>query len=216
MKERFRQLRAFFKNTLSFAGDLVVINLLFAFCSIPLFTIGAAASAAYAGMFRTLQKKDTGLGIRAFFQDFKGVFRQATAGWLLQLLCLFILAGDIWFAVVYSEPDNKFFLIFAIVIAAILFFAAIWFYPLVARFKNGFGTQVKNAFLIAFAQLPRTLLAFLIWALILGIPVLVFDLFVYLGWFWLLCGFSLPMYLTAKLFRKTLKLEAVEEELEQD
>ncbi|NLI53543.1 MAG: DUF624 domain-containing protein [Clostridiales bacterium] len=212
MKERFQLLGAALKHTLSFAGDLVILNLLVIFCSLPVFTIGAAATAGYAGVFRTLRKKETGLLIRAFFQDFRAAFRQATAGWLLQLLAVFLLAGDIWFAVVYSEPDNRFFLIFAIVLGAVLLLAGLWFYPLIARFQNPFGAQLKNAFLMAFAQFPRTLLALLVWVLILGLPAAFFDLFAYFGWFWLLCGVSLPIVLTAKLFRKTLLLEPAPED----
>jgi uncharacterized membrane protein YesL len=214
MKERFRQLGIAFRRTLSFAGDIVILNLLFFLCSIPVFTIGAAASACYAGLFRTLQKRETGMVFRAFFADFRASFGQATGGWLLMLLAAFILAGDVWFAVVYSEPDNRFFLYFAIISAAVLLLAALWFFPLTARFQNSFGVQLKNSFLLAFAQAPRTLLALLIWALVLGIPFVLFDIFMYFGWIWLLCGVSLPMYLTAKLFRNSLQLELSKAEQE--
>ena len=216
MKERFRQLSAQFKNTLNLAGDLVILNLLVFISCIPIATIGAALSAGYAGLFRTLQKKETGLLIRKFGSDFRSAWKQATAGWLFQLFALFLLVGDIWFAVVYSEPNNVFFLIFALVVGVGLMLASLWFYPLTARFQNVFSTQLKNAFLMAFAQLPRTILALVIWALALGIPVVLFDVFMYFGWLWLLCGLSLPMYLTVKLFRKTLQLDPAKEEQEQD
>ena len=165
MKERFRLLRAGFRNTLSFLGDIVILNLLFLICSIPIVTIGASATACYAGVCRTLQKKETGLVFQRFFQDFRAAFRQSTAGWLLELLVICILAGDIWFAVVYSEPDNKFFLIFAIIVGAGILLASLWFYPLVARFQNTFKGHLKNAFLLAFAQFPRTLLVLVIWVI---------------------------------------------------
>ena len=216
MKERFRLLRVGFVNTLSFLGDIVILNLLFLVCSIPVVTIGASATACYAGVCRTLQKRETGMVYRAFFADFRAAFRQAMLGWLLELLVLAILAGDLWFAVVYSEPDNKFFLIFAIVVGAVALLASLWFYPLVARFQNTLGGQLKNSFLLAFAQFPRTLLALLVWALFLGVPVLLFDVFTYFGWLWLLGGFSLPMYLTAKFFRQSLQLAKVEQEKTED
>ncbi len=214
MKERFRQLRLAFKHTLALIGDLVILNLLFVVCSLPIFTIGAAASACYAGVSRTLLKKETGLVYRAFFADFRAAFRQATAAWLLELLAIVILAGDIWFAVVYSEPNNTFFLVFAIIVGACVMMASLWFYPLVARFHNTLGKQIKNAFLLAFAQFPRTLLLFAIWLITLGLPFLVYEIFVYLGGVWLLVGVSLPMYWTVKVFRKTLKLEEANEEID--
>lgn len=207
MKERFARLGGELKRVLSLIGDLVILNLLFLVCSVPVVTIGAAASACYAGLFRTLQKKETGIPIRSFFQDFGAAFKQATAGWLLMLLCLIVLAADAWFAVVYSEPNNRFFLIFSIVSTAVLLLAALWFFPLVARFYNPLRAHLKNSFLLAFAQFPRTFLALIVWAIFLGMPVFLFDTFVYFGWFWLLCGFSLPMYLTAGLFRQSLKLQ---------
>ena len=216
MKERFRLLNAFFKNTLNLAGDLVIMNLLLCVSFIPIITIGAAASAGYAGMYRTIQKQETGLLFKRYFADFRASWKQATVGWLLQLLALFLLAGDIWFAVVYSEPNNTFFLVFAVVIAAALLLASLWFYPLVGRFKNPFSTQLKNSFLLAFAQLPKTLLALLIWTITFGIPFVLFDVFQYFGWIWLLCGLSLPMYLTAKLFRKTLQIKETPDDREQD
>ena len=206
MKERFARLSKEFRATLSLMGDLVILNLLFLLCCLPVVTIGAAGSACYAGLFRIVRKKETGLPIRAFLKDFAAAFKQSTVVWLLMLFCFAILAGDAWFAVVYSEPDNKFFLIFAIVVATALLFAAIWFFPLVARFQNKLGAQIKNAFLLAFAQFPRTLLALLIWVLVIGIPVVLFDVFTYFGWLRLACGISLPAYWTAKLFRKQLKL----------
>ncbi|GEM_PF-622998 len=212
MKERFRWLRAGFVNTLTFLGDIVILNLLFLVCSIPIVTIGAAATACYAGVSRTLQKRETGFVYKAFFADFRAAFRQSTAAWLLELVVLAILAGDIWFAVAYSEPDNKFFLIFALIVGVGVLMASLWFYPLVARFQNTLGTQLKNAFLLAFAQFPRTLLALVLWAVTLALPLLVYEVFVYLGWLWLLGGFALPMYWTVKLFRKMLHLEKAKED----
>ena len=213
MKERFRLLRAGFRNTLSFLGDIVILNLLFLICSIPIFTIGAAATACYAGVCRTLQKKETGLVFRTFFQDFRAAFRQATACWLMELVAILILLGDLWFAVEYSEPNNTFFIIFAAVIGAGMLLASLWLYPLIARFQNTLGGHLKNAVLLAFAQFPRTLIALVIWVVTLGLPLTVYEVFAYLGWLWLAGGISLPMYWTVKLFRKTLELDQAKEEI---
>ncbi len=45
------------------------------------------------------------------------------------LLGLFLMAGDYYFAVYASEPVNRFFLVFSIVIAAVLLLAAMWRFP---------------------------------------------------------------------------------------
>ena len=213
MLERFRLLRNTFNHSLALIGDIVILNLLFLVCSIPIVTIGASATACYAGLCRTLQKKETGLVYRAFFADFRAAFRKATGAWLLELLVILILLGDLWFAVEYSEPDNVFFIIFAAVIGAGIMLASLWFYPLLARFQNTLRGHMKNAFLLAFAQFPRTLLAFVIWVVTLGLPLAIYEVYTYLGWIWLAVGISLPMYWTIKLFRKTLQLDKAQEEI---
>jgi len=218
MKEKFANLSRTFKRALSGAGDLIIVNLLFILCCIPVFTVGAAQAACYTRLIRVERHADDGLQIAAFFRDFRASFKQATLAWLLELACLFVFAGDIWFAVVYSEPVNKFFLIFAIVAAATVLLACVWVYPLIARFENKLGGQIKNSFLMAFARFPATLLAFVLQALVIAVPILFFDAFVYFGWYWLLFGFSLPMYLTVKLLKKQLRCEpeSPEEEAERD
>ena len=108
-----------------------------------------------------MRKKETGLPIQPFFRDFAAAFKTATAGWLCILLSFVVLAGDAWFAVVYSEPDNTFFLLFAIVLSALLLLAVLWFFPLVSRFENKLGGYIRNAFLMAFAKFPKTLFIFL-------------------------------------------------------
>lgn len=208
------QLAAFkdgLKQKLNLAGDLIIINLLFVLCSIPVITLGAAEAASYTYIIRLLRGETVGISLSGFFKGFADCFKKATAGWLLELACLALAAGDLWFAVSYSEPDNTFFLIFACVIAMTVLLASVWFFPLVARYENKLGAHIKNSFLMMFAQLPKTLLALLIQAAFLAVPILFFDAFILLGWFWLLFGASLPMYLTAKILRNHLQCQPKKE-----
>lgn len=206
MRERFAILRKGLRDTLSAAGDLIVLNILYILCCIPVITAGAAEVACYSGLIRVLRKKNEGLPFRPFFRDFGAALKQALPAWLLELVCFAVLVGDIWFATVYSEPDNKFFLIFAIVLGAVILLAGMWLYPLMARFRNTLGGHLKNAFLMAFARFPATLFALLIRVAVIAVPILFFEAFIYFGWFWLLFGFSLPMYAVAKLFKKQLQI----------
>ena len=205
MGQQLAAFKAGLKQNLTLAGDLILINLLFVLCSIPVITLGAAEAASYTYMTRLLRGEPVGLSFAGFFKDFAACFKKATLGWVLELVCIALAAGDLWFAVSYSEPDNTFFLIFACVLAVTVLLASVWFYPLVARYENKLGAHIKNSFLMMFARLPKTLLALLIQAAFLAVPILFFDAFVLLGWFWLLFGASLPMYLTAKILRDQLQ-----------
>ncbi len=214
MAEQLAVFKSGLKQKLNLAGDLIILNLLFVLCSIPVVTLGAAGAACYTYIIRILRGEQIGVSFAGFFKEFAACFKKATAGWMLELVCLALAAGDIWFAVFYSEPNNTFFLIFGCVIAVGVLLAAVWFYPLVARYENNLGAYIKNSFLLMFARLPKTLLAFLIQAAFIAVPVLFFDAFVFLGWFWLLFGASLPIYWTAKILRKHLQCEPRKEILE--
>ena len=213
------ELAAFKESLLRFlsaAGDLIVLNLLIILCCLPVVTAGAALTAGYATLLRILRGAEQGFPFRPFFADFRKSFRKATLAWLLLLLGLFLMAGDYYFAVYASEPVNRFFLVFSIVIAAVLLLAAMWLFPLIARFENTVMGHVKNAFLMAAGMFPRTLLAFVVQYGILLLPLFVPEAFIYLGWFWVGFGLSLPMYIVAVLFRKPLESEYHRDEEENE
>lgn len=224
MRNRFASLGNELKRTLSVIGDLIILNVLFILCSIPVITVGAAGAACYSGIYRIFRTERTGLPFVPFFKDFVANFKKATVSWIIELICFVIIWGDFWFAIYYSQPHNDLFLILAIVLAAVVMLGSVWIYPLVARFENKLGAQIKNSFLMAAAQFPRTLLALLVQAVFLSVPMAfvfvpfqpILDIVAYLGWFWALFGASLPMYLTAKLFKSALRLERVDAETDSD
>jgi uncharacterized membrane protein YesL len=207
MKEQLAMFRESLRRFLSVAGDLILLNFLVILCCLPVVTAGASWTAGYACLMRTLRGEDENLSVKPFFTEFKNSFRVATLSWLLLLLCLAIVAGDYYFAVYVSDPVNRFFLVFSIIMAVVLLMAAVWLFPLIARFENTVRGHIKNAFLMAVGMFPKTLLAFAVQLLFLGLPLLVPDVLIYVGWFWLLFGFTLPMYITASLFRKPLQCE---------
>ena len=67
-------------------GDIVIANLLFILCSIPVITIGPALTALYHCMMRTVKGNNNGT-TRTFFRAFKENFKQATVIWLVAYPC---------------------------------------------------------------------------------------------------------------------------------
>jgi len=192
------------KRTLGAAADLILLNLLTILGCVPVVTAGAAWVAGYQHALKIVRGEETGFPLRSFLADFRKAFRQSTAAWLMLLACFSILAGDYYYAVHVSVPVNRFFLVFSIAMAVVLFSASVWLFPLMARYENTLRGHIKNAFLMAVALLPRTLLALVIQLAFLAPPLFFPDALIYLGWFWVLFGFSLPMYLTARIFRNQL------------
>lgn len=168
---------------------------------------GRSGVACYTCILRILRGEEPGLPFKPFFVEFRKAFRKATAAWLLLLLILVIFAGDYYYAVYVSSPVNNFFLVFSLVMAAVIMLAVIWLFPLMARYENTVRGYIKNSFLMAVAVFPKTFLALAIQVMFILLPILIPDIFTYIGWLWALVGLSLPMYITATIFRKQLDSE---------
>ena len=77
-------------------GDLILLNILWIICSIPVFTIGASTTAVYYVTLKLARDEDDST-IRSFFRSFKNNFKQATAIWLILLAAGLVLSVDFWF-----------------------------------------------------------------------------------------------------------------------
>lgn len=86
-------------------GDLIILNILWIVCSIPVFTAGASATAVYYVTLKLVRDEDDST-IRSFFRSFKSNFKQATAIWLILLAAGIVLGFDFWFFVSGQMPLN--------------------------------------------------------------------------------------------------------------
>ena len=65
-------------------ADLMLLNILFLVCSLPIFTIGASFTAMYYVTLK-LAENEEGYIARGFLKSFKQNFKQATIIWLILL-----------------------------------------------------------------------------------------------------------------------------------
>jgi uncharacterized membrane protein YesL len=87
-----------------------------------------------------------------------------------------------------------------------------YIFPLLARFDNTVKNTVKNAALLAVANLPKTLAM----ALIYAVPLLMGYLSAYSYVFIFMFGLSLPAYAAAFIYSNIFKKFEPEEELASD
>ena len=66
-------------------ADLIILNLIFIVCCIPIVTIGPALTALYYMTLKMARNEETYI-IRGFFKSFKENFRQAIVIWLIILV----------------------------------------------------------------------------------------------------------------------------------
>lgn len=131
--------------------DLMVLNILFIVCSLPVFTLGASLTAMYAVNLRSVRDGD-GYVVKRFFKAFKENFRQSTVAWLIMLGTILILYIDYRF---WAEAGDaaiaKFMNIAGMVIALFIGMVSVWLFPVIAKMEDTFKVQVINAVKMSFA-----------------------------------------------------------------
>lgn len=181
-------------------GDLVVLNLLFLLCSLPLLTAGAASTALYTVTLRMV-RQEGGSPWKGFFAAFRANVRRATVLWLILLALLALLALDFLLCGGKDAPLPLLGLCAAL--ALLWSAAAAYVFPLQARFENSVAGTLKNAFAMAFGYLPQTLcmtvLNLLPLLLLLLLPA---ELFLRLVVLWLCLGFAGTAYCNSLLLHR--------------
>ncbi len=130
--------------------DVLIVNLLWIVCSIPIVTIGASTTAMYYVTLR-LARDDDGYTFRSFFKSFKENFKQATAIWLIFLAVGLLLAFDLYYFVRLVGASTLRTVMITVFFSMAFIWAAMFTYvfPLQARFYNPVKRTIFNAFFMA-------------------------------------------------------------------
>lgn len=181
-------------------ADLLILNILVIICCIPVITAGAAFTAMHYVILKMIRGEE-GYLIRGFFKSFARNFKQAVLIWLLMLLVIVVYVGDSlifnYSGVAFPKP----LVIAVVVVGVIIFMIAIYVFPLLARFDNTIRNTIRNAALLAFANLPKTLLMALFYAL----PFVIGYFSAYSYIFIFMFGISVPAYGAAWLYSSIFK-----------
>lgn len=185
--------------------DLIILNVIFTICCIPVVTIGASWCALYDVMFKIKEEKDSNV-FKQFFIAFKNNFVQSLFGTLILLAIAALLYMDYNIVFVQKLYDSAVMrALFYIVLFVVTGFFS-WLFPMIARFDNKFGMQFKNAFMLCLAHLPTTILVIL---LNLSPFILLYffaELSVYyLLTFWMFIGLSLIAMVSSRLLYRAFK-----------
>lgn len=193
-------------------ADLLILNIIMIICCIPVITIGAAYTALHYVLLKMVRDKE-GYLLRGFFKSFVANFKQATLIWLILFLMIAVYVGDI---LIFSYSGMVFpkAVVIAVLAVAILFLMMlVYVFPLQARFENSIKNTLKNAMILAFANLPKTIMMMAYYAL----PLAVCRISAYALIFVLMFGISVPAYGAACIYSGIFKkLEPETEELVDD
>ena len=190
------------------AFDVLIVNLLWIICSIPIVTIGAATTAMYYVTLKIVRDED-GATISSFIGAFTKNFRQSTIIWLIMLLIPILVGSYLYFYLyVIEAAEIVRSIITTVGIALLVVWVAMFNYifPSIARFENPIKQTIYNAFAISIAHLGNT---FVMLLADIGLTYLTFKIFPLLGfagiaWF--------NSYSLQKIFSKYDDSENISEE----
>lgn len=141
--------------------DLILLNILWIICCLPVVTAGAATCAAYYVSITSIRCGD-GYVFKRFFTAFKSCFLPVTPVWLGLLAAGFILAADLFFWYHFGGVFGKAMLLVSLAIAILLWVWSLWIFPVFAKFSGKRRELLKNAAAFAVGYLPYTAIVLVI------------------------------------------------------
>lgn len=196
-----------FSRFMNMLFDIIVIDVLWIVCSLPIVTAGAAATGAYYAMAKTVRYK-TGYAAREFWHSFRNNFRQSLSVSIIFWLAIAALGVDIWYVWNNDSKQNSAIFMILLLILFLVTGVAVYACPLLSRFEKKNLELVKLAAYVMFKYLPVTVVALAVF-LIVGILIYLMPwaILVLPGFY--VYAFTFPM---EKILRKLMPAVAEDSE----
>lgn len=204
MKDLFN-IESPFMQLLTRVGDLIIVNVLFLVCCVPIVTIGAATAALQKVAQDMVHDTDSGI-FKTFFRAFRENFRQATALWLLMLVfaaamvCNYMLITGFVAGTLATVLKG----VLVVAIGLVLVMAS-YLFPLMVRYSNTLREHAVNSLILAVVKLPRTVGLLLLSAMPLLILMISLETFLKTMVFWLTIGFAFTAFMSANLLKPVFR-----------
>lgn len=186
---------------LSRFSSLVVLNLLFLFTCIPVFTMGAALTALYDVVFRMDTPRE-GKTASAYFRAFRANFKQSTRVFLIIALILAAGCTNIVLLSGMTGPGTAVLSVICVVILVNCILISGYAFPLISQFHNTTGNILKNSLLLTAANLPRTLICAGINCFPWMLMAVNFYSFIQLSFLWFALYFAAAAYFNSRVLMK--------------
>lgn len=142
-------------------GDMIILNVLWLVCSLPVVTFGPATAAAHYVALKFVRDEGTSV-VRMFFQAFRQNFRQGLFLGLAALAAGLVLGVDLWLILsgrITFSPGIRLALLVALWLLTFLYLMVmVYVWAVMARFDNTVKNTVFNACVIAIANIRSTLM----------------------------------------------------------
>lgn len=190
-----------FVQFLARVGDLIIVNVLFLVCCLPVVTVGASLAAMHKVTQAMALDEDNGI-VKTFFRGFRENFKQATLLWLMMLvfgvsmLCNYLLIMGFTAGTLATVLKCV-----LVVFSTLVLVLAVYMFPLMARYQNTLRQHATNALILAVVKLPRTIALLVLCAMPVLIAVVSVQTFLQTLIFWLAVGFGFISYMSSVLLK---------------
>ena len=148
---------------LSKIGDMIILNVLWLICCIPVVTAGPATTAAHYVAMKFVRDEGTSV-IRMFFGSFCRNFRQGLILGLVAQVIGSVLAIDLWLILTgridFLPRDRLVLLTLLWLLLFLYIMLMIYVWAVMARFENSIKMTVFHAVVLAIANIRSTLIIF--------------------------------------------------------
>lgn len=145
---------------------LILVNILWVICSLPVITIGASSTAACYLCLKLINDDECNV-VKAFFKSFKENFKQGTIIWLF--------VGPAFYAVtlctniIFGEDAGFFGKIGCFIFILFFAFTVFYVFPLLAHYHNTVKNFFKNSFFLGLQFMNKNFVHIIFAALFLGV-----------------------------------------------
>ena len=190
-----------FVQFLARVGDLIIVNVLFLLCCLPVVTVGASLAAMHKVTQAMALDEDNGI-VKTFFRGFRENFKQATVLWLMILVFAVSMLCNYLLIMGFTAGNLALILKWVLVIfSALVLVLAVYMFPLMARYQNTLYQLATNALILAVVKLPRTIALMVLWSLPVVMAVISMQTFLQTLVFWLAVGFGFGGYMSGILLK---------------
>ncbi len=190
--------------------DLIVLNVLFVICCLPIITIGASITAMYSVSLKMVRNEE-GYIVKSFFASFKAVFKTATFLWIPILFVGGFFCADLY--IIHNLLDPAFLFLRYPVMCLLIILACgyLYLFPLLSYYQCPTKQLVKNAFLLSLGHLPTTVVILCLHIFVLILVTYIPALLVPVLSLYLFCGFAAMALLYSYYYRKIFDLHSMKE-----
>lgn len=187
---------------LSKVGDIVLLNLLFVLCSVPVVTLGAAQAGLFTAMKVFRDKEDDSSCFKAFFRGFTSGFWKITGLWCVFLVLAVLPMKNLIVTMFYQYADPDVPVGMSIAALCMIYLFEVLVIQFHSRFNCSAWILLRNSGLFLLAYPVHSVLASALTWLPLALILLNTHLFAELTLFFLLAYFSLAYWLILRITDK--------------